>query len=53
LFLSHLAENGISASELKKKYPEYHMSKNKIQLKQGIDADKILAKMKRNIRIFL
>jgi phosphomannomutase len=45
LFLSHLAESGISASELRKKYPEYYMSKNKIQLEPGVDPDKILIKM--------
>jgi phosphomannomutase len=47
LFLSHLAECGISSSELRKKYPDYHMSKNKIQLKDGVDPDVVLAKMKK------
>ncbi len=46
LFLSLLAETGLSASALRKTYPEYYMSKNKIQLEKGADPDKILALMK-------
>jgi phosphomannomutase len=46
LFLSLLAETGISASALRKRYPEYYMSKNKIQLEKGVDPDKILERMK-------
>jgi phosphomannomutase len=45
-FLSHLATSGKSCSELKASYPEYHISKNKIQLTPQIDVDKILLSMK-------
>lgn len=41
LFLTYLANKNISASELKKTYPEYFMSKNKIDLKEGIQAESI------------
>lgn len=43
LFLSHLATSGLKCSELRKTYPDYHISKNKIQLNEGLDVDKILA----------
>jgi len=42
LFLSHLARSGKSVSELRKSYPAYFISKNKIELTPGIDVDKIL-----------
>ena len=45
LFLSLLAEKKISVSELRKNYPSYFMSKNKIQLTPQIDVDKILGEM--------
>ena len=46
LFLSHLAESKMSCSELRKKYPNYVISKNKIELTPGIDLDRILAAVK-------
>ncbi|MBR8536231.1 phosphoglucosamine mutase [Carboxylicivirga sediminis] len=42
LFLTHLAKSGIKCSELRAKYPEYHISKNKIELTPDIDVDGIL-----------
>jgi len=42
LFLSHLAHSGLKTSELKATYPQYHISKNKIQLTPQIDVDKLL-----------
>ena len=45
LFLTHLAEKNISVSELRKEYPAYYMSKNKIQLTPEIDVDEILKRM--------
>jgi len=45
-FLSHLARSGKTCSELKKGYPEYHISKNKIELTPQIDVDKLLVSMK-------
>jgi phosphomannomutase len=41
-----LAKEGKKVSELRKKYPAYYISKNKIQLTPEIDVDAILAKMK-------
>lgn len=46
LFLSHLARSGMKCSALRKTYPDYFMSKNKIALTEGIDTDEILLKMK-------
>jgi phosphomannomutase len=46
LFLSQLAHSGLKCSELRAKYPQYHISKNKIELTPGIDVDSILAKIK-------
>ncbi len=42
LFLSHLAEENLSVSELRKRYPSYFMSKKKIQLTPELDVDGIL-----------
>ncbi|MBS3771027.1 MAG: phosphoglucosamine mutase [Bacteroidales bacterium] len=50
LFLTHLAKAGVSCSELRKKYPFYHISKNKIQLTPDIDVDHILEKIKNNYK---
>ena len=47
-FLSLLAERNCSVSNLKKNYPAYFMSKNKITLKKGMDVDAILLKVKEN-----
>ena len=46
LFLTHLAKSGLKCSELRKTYPDYFISKNKIELTPGIDVDNILVKMK-------
>ena len=45
LFLSHLALTGKSCTELRATYPEYFMSKNKIELTPDIDVDGLLEKM--------
>ena len=42
LFLTHLAKSGLSASALRKTYPAYYISKNKIELTAGINVDKVL-----------
>jgi phosphomannomutase len=47
LFLTHLAKSGKKCSELRKTYPDYFMSKNKIELTPEIDVDDILMKMKK------
>lgn len=46
LFLSLLAKSGLKCSELRKTYPDYFISKNKIELTPDIDVDGILVKMK-------
>jgi len=43
LFLTHLAESGLTCSDLRKCYPDYFISKNKITLPKGADADQLLA----------
>lgn len=45
LFLSLLAKSGKKCSELRKDYPEYVISKNKIQLTADTDVDGILARI--------
>lgn len=45
LFLTHLAELKVSAKTLKDSYPQYHISKNKIELTPEIDVDLILQKI--------
>lgn len=45
LFLSHLAERKMKVTELKNSYPDYTISKNKIELTPSIDVDSILANM--------
>jgi len=42
LFLTHLAQSGTKTSLLKASYPNYTISKNKIQLEEGMDVDGIL-----------
>ena len=46
LFLSHLARFGKPVSMLRAKYPDYHISKNKIELTKDINVDSILDKIK-------
>ena len=45
LFLSLLVEKGITVSALRRSYPAYFMSKNKIQLSSGLNPDKVLLAM--------
>jgi len=45
LFLSHLAHKNMSCSQLRASYPNFFMSKNKIDLTADIDVDAILKKM--------
>ncbi|MBT6745068.1 MAG: phosphoglucosamine mutase, partial [Flavobacteriales bacterium] len=46
LFLTHLAKSNMTCSELKSSYPNYIISKNKIELTPDIDVDAILASIK-------
>lgn len=45
LFLTHLAHKKMSVSALRASYPQYYMSKNKIELTPQIDVDAILEAM--------
>ena len=45
LFLTHLANLNVTVAELRASYPQYFMSKNKIELTPSIDVDLILEKM--------
>ncbi len=46
IFLTHLAKFGKSTSMLRKSYPNYYISKNKIELTPDINVDKILEDIK-------
>jgi phosphomannomutase len=46
LFLSHLAKYGKSVSHLRSSYPNYHISKNKIELTPEIDVDVVLEEVR-------
>lgn len=47
LFLTHLSKFGKSASILRRMYPNYHISKNKIELTPEINVDDVLEKIKK------
>ena len=47
LFLTHLANFGKKISALRKSYPEYYISKNKIELTPDINVDSVLEAMKK------
>ncbi|MCX6352655.1 MAG: phosphoglucosamine mutase [Bacteroidetes bacterium] len=45
LFLTQLAKSGKSCTQLRAQYPNYHISKNKITLEEGMDLDKVMKKV--------
>lgn len=45
LFLTYMAKSGKSVSEIRNQYPNYYISKNKIELSPEMDVDLILEKM--------
>lgn len=47
LFLTHLACSGKSMTALRASYPDYHISKNRMDLTPGIDIDNILNEVKK------
>lgn len=47
LFLTHLASCGMTAKELRASYPNYFISKNKIELTPEIDVDQVLVEMEK------
>ena len=48
LFLTYLAEKKMLVSAIKESYPQYFMSKNKIELTPELDVDEILRKVQEN-----
>jgi phosphomannomutase len=46
LFLTQLAESGLSARHLRNTYPDYYISKNKITLDKGINVKNVFEKIK-------
>lgn len=50
LFLSHLARYGKSCSMLRSQYPNYYISKNKIQLTPEVEVDAVLAAIKKQYK---
>ena len=52
LFLSNLAHKNLKVSELKETYPQYFISKNKIELTPEIDVDNILENIKNSYKQF-
>lgn len=50
LFLSQLAESGKTISSLRKQYPDYVISKNKIELEKGLDVKLIFEKIKKKYK---
>jgi len=51
LFLTHLAKSGKSCTELRKTYPDYFISKNKIELSPEMDVDLILEKIQERYKM--
>ena len=52
LFLSHLALSGKTISQLRKTYPDYFISKNKIQLTSDINVSDLFQKIKEKYKQF-
>lgn len=50
LFLSALSDHKGGVKSLRKKYPDYFISKNKIELRQGIDVPAVLEKIKKKYK---
>jgi phosphomannomutase len=50
LFLTHVAKSGIPVSRLRANYPNYVISKNKIELTPNIDVDKVLEEIKKKYK---
>lgn len=50
LFLTHLAKSNMPVSRLRASYPNYIISKNKIELTPDIDVDKVLEAVKKKYK---
>jgi phosphomannomutase len=51
LFLTHLAKQSTTALHLRRKYPGYFISKNKIELTRDINVDKILDAVRKKYKM--
>ena len=47
LFLTHLSKSGLKCSELKSKYPEYHIVKRKFELKETFNLERAIKQLKK------
>ncbi len=47
LFLSQLAKSGLKCSELRKKYPEYFITKTKVQLDPDLNFEEVTSEIKK------
>ncbi|HLO58040.1 MAG TPA: phosphoglucosamine mutase [Bacteroidales bacterium] len=52
LFLSHLAKSGMKCSELRKTFPDYFNSKNKIELNPGVNVDSLIGAVREKYKEF-
>lgn len=50
LFLTHLAKEKKSAKQLRSTYPDYFMSKNKIELEKGVEVNKVFDGIKKKYK---
>lgn len=50
LFLSFLAENGKTVKQIRGTYPDYFISKNKIEFESGIDLDAVFELLKKKYK---
>ena len=50
LFLSHLAQQKCKISQLRKKYPDYYISKNKVNLNPKFSFDTIIKKLMKDFK---
>lgn len=50
LFLSHLAKFGKSVKQLRRQYPDYFISKNKIELEENLDIQNIFSHIKKKYK---
>lgn len=48
LFLTHLAKSNLSCSQLRKSYPSYFVSKNRVEINPSINPNKILENLKQH-----
>ncbi len=50
LFLTHLAHNGKTVCQLRRQYPDYFISKNKIELGKNVDVNQIFSNIQRKYK---